>query len=160
MSSFGGLRYLFNMSYGIGKEACDRMAADGGLQLKKHNVAFVSLWPAFVATEFITESLRNAKPHVRDPFTTEHGAETTEYAGKAVAFLAADPNIMKKSGRILLTSDLGAEFGFVDVNGKTPTDGRSLKMLLVNYGYRRTAWFIPAWIKIPRWVVYLSGYKF
>ena len=43
VSSGGGLQYLFNPPYGIGKEACDRMAADCGHELFSSNVAFVSL---------------------------------------------------------------------------------------------------------------------
>jgi dehydrogenase/reductase SDR family protein 1 len=38
ISSFGGVRYLFNVAYGIGKAAVDRMAVDCGIELKKHNV--------------------------------------------------------------------------------------------------------------------------
>jgi NAD(P)-dependent dehydrogenase (short-subunit alcohol dehydrogenase family) len=38
ISSFGGVRYLFNVAYGVGKAAVDRMAVDCGIELKKHNV--------------------------------------------------------------------------------------------------------------------------
>lgn len=56
VSSPGGLKYLFNCAYGIGKAANDRMAADCGIELKKHNVTMVSLWPGPVKTEKIAES--------------------------------------------------------------------------------------------------------
>jgi NAD(P)-dependent dehydrogenase (short-subunit alcohol dehydrogenase family) len=48
VSSIGGLRYLFNVAYGVGKAACDRMAADCALELKGSNVAMISLWPGAV----------------------------------------------------------------------------------------------------------------
>jgi len=32
--SAGGLRYLFNVAYGVAKAACDRMAADTAIELK------------------------------------------------------------------------------------------------------------------------------
>jgi hypothetical protein len=35
--------YLFNVAYGVGKAACDRMAIDCGIELKKHKVACLSL---------------------------------------------------------------------------------------------------------------------
>ena len=41
ISSGGGLRYLFNVAYGIGKAACDRMAADCAIELKNDNVTMV-----------------------------------------------------------------------------------------------------------------------
>ena len=53
VSSPGGLVYLFNVAYGVGKAACDRMAADCGTELKKHNVTMISLWPGAVETEMI-----------------------------------------------------------------------------------------------------------
>ena len=57
VSSGGGLRYLFNVAYGVGKAACDRMAADCAIELKKHNVAMVSLWPGAVKTEKVQEQV-------------------------------------------------------------------------------------------------------
>ena len=53
VSSPGGLVYLFNVAYGVGKSACDRMAADCGTELRKQNVTMISLWPGAVETELI-----------------------------------------------------------------------------------------------------------
>ena len=44
-------RYLFNVAYGVGKAAVDRMAADCAVELKKQNVTFISLWPGPVKTD-------------------------------------------------------------------------------------------------------------
>ena len=41
------------MAYGIGKAAVDRMAADCAIELRKHNVAMISLWPGPVKTEYV-----------------------------------------------------------------------------------------------------------
>jgi hypothetical protein len=38
--------------------------------------------------------------------------ESIEFAGKAIAHLAADPAIMAKTGKILQTVDLAHEYGF------------------------------------------------
>ncbi|KAK3085542.1 hypothetical protein FSP39_005011 [Pinctada imbricata] len=51
ISSIGGLRYLGDVPYCVGKEALDRMAVDCGHELIKHNVACLSLWPGVVKTE-------------------------------------------------------------------------------------------------------------
>ena len=66
VSSAGGLLYLFNCAYGIGKAGCDRMAADCGTELKKHNVAMISLWPGPVKTENITELILGNKQIAND----------------------------------------------------------------------------------------------
>lgn len=46
--------------------------------------------------------------------------ESVEYIGRAVAALAADPNVIEKTGRLLYTRDLGREYGFVDIDGRQP----------------------------------------
>ena len=40
---------------------CDRMAADCALELRKHNVAYVSLWPGAVKTEIFSEMMGSDK---------------------------------------------------------------------------------------------------
>ncbi len=49
--------YLFNVPYGAGKAAVDKMAHDCAQELKKHKVTMVSLWPGAVQTEKITENV-------------------------------------------------------------------------------------------------------
>ena len=48
------------------------------------------------------------------------GTESVEYIGRAVAALAADGNVMAKSGRILTVGDLAREYEFTDVDGSQP----------------------------------------
>jgi hypothetical protein len=50
-------------------------------------------------------------------------SETPFYIGRAVAALAADPNIMARSGRALATWNLAREYGFLDVDGTQPDWG-------------------------------------
>ena len=45
-------------------------------------------------------------------------SESTEYVGRAVAALAADPKVMRHSGRIHFVADLAQEYGFTDVDGR------------------------------------------
>ncbi len=62
ISSFGGARYLFNVAYGVGKAAVDRMAVDCGIELKKYNVACLSLYPGAVKTELINKLVLEPQP--------------------------------------------------------------------------------------------------
>ena len=57
VSSGGGLRYLFNVPYGVGKAAVDRMTQDTAIELKRHNVAVVGIWPGPVKTEMVHETI-------------------------------------------------------------------------------------------------------
>jgi dehydrogenase/reductase SDR family protein 1 len=61
VSSPGGLRYLFNVAYGVGKSGVDRMAADCAVELKRHNVAMISLWPGPVKTEYVEKNILQSK---------------------------------------------------------------------------------------------------
>ena len=42
----------------------------------------------------------------------------TAMLGRAVAALAADPKVMRHSGRIHFVADLAQEYGFTDVDGR------------------------------------------
>jgi hypothetical protein len=47
-------------------------------------------------------------------------SETPAYIGRAVAALAADPNVKRWSGQALTTGYLAREYGFTDVDGIQP----------------------------------------
>ena len=57
ISSGGGLTYLFNTAYGVGKAAQDRMAQDFNVELKGTGVKALAVWPGAVKTELITEHI-------------------------------------------------------------------------------------------------------
>ena len=42
------------------------------------------------------------------------------YSGRSVVALALDPEIMRKTGRVLLTNELAPAYGFTDVDGRIP----------------------------------------
>ena len=85
--------------------------------------------------------------------------ESVEFSGKAVAHLAADPGIMAKSGRILMTGDLAREFGFVDDDGDNH-DMRSVSRFLAGNGHTWLAALVPGFIRVPLFVVHYLGNKF
>jgi len=161
VSSSGGIKYLFNVAYGVGKAACDRMAADCAVELKDNFVTMVSLWPGPVKTEYIQDKLINAD----DPAASKQGdmfeklGESIEFAGMAVSKLAMDPNKLSKSGKILLTGDLAQEYNFEDLDGSTH-DIRSISVLLKAMGWNWTSWFIPSFIRIPHFVMHFGSNKF
>ncbi|CAH3167904.1 unnamed protein product [Porites lobata] len=160
VSSPGGLRYLFNVAYGVGKAANDRMAADMAVELKKQNVACVSLWPGAVMTEHVNDFLSQPQDEISSKAAAIlKDAEDPTFSGKAVAWLAADADIMKKSGRILLTAELGREYGFKDVGGVEPLSFRQVKKL-VSFEYPSVSWMIPEFVYVPRWLMAASSHKF
>ena len=59
ISSMGGMGYLFDVAYGIGKAGCDRLAADAAVDLQESNVVSISFWPGAVKTESVQEQILN-----------------------------------------------------------------------------------------------------
>jgi len=47
-------------------------------------------------------------------------SESPEFIGRAIAALAADADVLRHSGKVLVAAALGREYGFTDVDGKTP----------------------------------------
>ncbi len=111
ISFWAGKKYNWNVIYGVAKAAVDRLAADMAHDLRDHNVAAVSLYPGLVRTEGV---MANAQ------LFDLGNSESPQFVGRAVAALAADPNVMAKSGSVLVAADLGLEYGFTDIDGKRP----------------------------------------
>ncbi|XP_037131936.1 dehydrogenase/reductase SDR family member 1 [Syngnathus acus] len=150
ISSMGGVRYLFNVPYGVGKAACDRMAADMALELRKSGVASISLWPGPVKTEIIEEMVLSddSQQKTKDVFVN---GETTEFSGLCIVNLAQDKNLMSLSGKILMTCELARRYGLRDFNGRSVEDFTSVKFLLTQVP--RLSWLsyvVPSFIRIPR----------
>lgn len=53
-------------------------------------------------------------------------SETPFYVGRAVAVLAADPEVKRKSGRAFSSWGLAEEYGFTDIDGRQPYWGRHI----------------------------------
>jgi len=103
--------YLGNTQYGASKAAVDKLSEYMAHELKKFNVAVVSLYPGLVRTESI---IRNAKHFDMS------NSESPQFIGRVVAALAKDPNIMKKSGQVLVAAQEALEYGIQDIDGKQP----------------------------------------
>ncbi len=96
-------------AYHIAKTGTDRLAAEMAADLRAENVAAVALYPGLVRTEGI---LKYAE------FMDLSNSESPQYTGRAVAALAADKEVLKKSGQSLWVGDLAAEYGFTDIDGR------------------------------------------
>ena len=103
--------YNGNAQYGVSKAAVDKMSEYMAHELKQYNVAVVSLYPGLVRTESI---MKNAKHF--DMSNTE----SPQFIGRVITALANDPNIMKKSGQVLVAAQEALEYGVQDIDGRQP----------------------------------------
>jgi NAD(P)-dependent dehydrogenase (short-subunit alcohol dehydrogenase family) len=104
-------KYLGNLFYDVAKAAVNRMAFGMGRELGPHHVAVVALATGFVGTERVLAAFAGSG-------RVFGNLETPAYIGRAVVALAADANVMAKSGRVLTVGQLAAEYGFTDVDGR------------------------------------------
>jgi hypothetical protein len=74
-------------------------------------VAVVSLYPGLVRTEKDMEAAA---------WLDLSNSESPEFVGRAVAALAADPDVMRHSGTVQVAAHLAQQYRFVDVDGRSP----------------------------------------
>ncbi|XP_044923832.1 dehydrogenase/reductase SDR family member 1 isoform X3 [Mustela putorius furo] len=171
ISSLGGLQYLFNVPYGVGKAACDRLATDCARELRRHGVSYVSLWPGLVQTELVKEAVMKNNdtddPLLKELRSNFSSAETTEMSGKCVVALATavsvltDPNILSLSGKVLPSCDLAQRYSLQDVDGRPVQDYLSLRSVL-SHG-SSLGWlasYLPGFLRMPKWIMTLYASKF
>jgi hypothetical protein len=95
--------------------------------LRKKNVAVVALTPGFLRSEYMLDHFGVTEANWRDAGEKDPNfleSETPLYVGRAVAALAADPEVGSKSGRVFSSWDLSEEYGFADADGARPHWGR------------------------------------
>lgn len=120
ISSSGAEEYAWNVAYGVGKCALDRLTQDTAHELRPEGVSVVSLWPGFVRTERIEAVLASG---VTMPTSLSKRLETSEssrFTGRAAAALAADVDVLRWSGRALTSRELADTYGFTDIDGSLP----------------------------------------
>jgi dehydrogenase/reductase SDR family protein 1 len=111
ISFWAAQKHIGNVAYGVSKAATDKMTADMAAELKPHGVAVVSLYPGLVRTEKVMEAAQ---------WLDLTNSESPEFIGRAVAALAADPDVLRYTGKVLVAAALGREYGFTDIDGKSP----------------------------------------
>jgi NAD(P)-dependent dehydrogenase (short-subunit alcohol dehydrogenase family) len=118
-------RFLFNAFYDVAKAAINRMAFTMATELRAFDIAALALSPGFMRTEGVLRAYDSDAG--RDVLEQRYGSreieavtESTEYTGRAVATLAANADIMSKSGGTYVVGDLAREYGFTDIDGRQP----------------------------------------
>lgn len=111
ISYWAGQKYMNNVAYGAAKAAVDCLGIYMAHELRQHNVVAAVLYPGLVRTESVLEAAE---------YFDLSNSESPQFIGRAVAGLAVDPNLMQKSGQILVAAALALEYGFTDIDGKQP----------------------------------------
>jgi len=111
ISHWAAQKHLGNVAYGVSKAATDKMTADMAVELQPHGVAVVSLYPGMVRTEKVMEAAA---------WLDLSNSESPEFIGRAVAAMAADDDVLRHTGSVVVAAALAKEYGFTDLDGTTP----------------------------------------
>lgn len=115
MDDSGTTQYQGQLIWDLAHDCVNRMMQNMSVEAKPHNVAVITLMPGFMQTERVLMYLKTEALKKRFGFDK---SESTQYLGRAVAALAADPDVMEKTGKLLFVADLAQEYGFTDVDGR------------------------------------------
>lgn len=162
ISSWGGMSYIFGTAYGVGKAACDRLAADMAVELKSDNITSVAIWPGIVGTEQFSkfaeqmqgeQAIDPQKSVLRDRYNWE----TPLLTGRVIAALASEPNPLQLTGKVQIVAELAQRYQIKDQEGNLPASLRSLKFILPSAVpiLRKYSWLVPD-LKVP-WFILLLG---
>ncbi|MGW3986386.1 SDR family oxidoreductase [Streptomyces sp. NPDC004830] len=121
--------YRVNFFYDLAKSSVLRMAFALGHELGPRGATAVALTPGWMRSELMLETFGVSEDNWRDALErVPHFAisETPRYVGRAVAALAADPDVARLNGRSLSSGGLAREYGFTDLDGSRPDAWRYL----------------------------------
>ena len=122
-----GYYYRGNIFYDLVKTSVIRLAFAMSFELRKRHLTALALTPGFLRSEAMLDHFGVTEENWQEGAQKEPSfiaSETPCYVGRAVAALAADPQVSNKSGRVFSSWDLAVEYGFTDIDGRQPHFGK------------------------------------
>jgi NAD(P)-dependent dehydrogenase (short-subunit alcohol dehydrogenase family) len=116
--------YRVSAFYDLAKTAVIRLAFAQSVELAPHGGTAVALTPGWLRSEMMLENYGVTEANWRDGAAVNpHFAaisESPRFVGRAVAALAADPNVHRRNGGSFSSGGLAREYDFTDVDGSQP----------------------------------------
>jgi NAD(P)-dependent dehydrogenase (short-subunit alcohol dehydrogenase family) len=127
---YNATNYRVSTFYDLAKSAVLRLAFAQGEELAPHGCTALALTPGWLRSEIMLEHYGVTEDNWRDGARTNpHFAaisESPRFVGRAVAALAADPQVHERNGGSFSSGGLAREYGFTDVDGSQPDCWRYL----------------------------------
>jgi NAD(P)-dependent dehydrogenase (short-subunit alcohol dehydrogenase family) len=116
--------YRLSAFYDLAKTAVIRLAFAQSKELAPHGCTAVALTPGWMRSEMMLDNYRVTEDTWRDavggnPHFTAI-SESPRFVGRAVAALAADPQLQRRNGGSFSSGGLAREYGFTDLDGSQP----------------------------------------
>lgn len=122
--------YRLSAFYDLAKSAALRLAFSQAEELKPYGCTALALTPGWMRSEMMLEHYGVTEANWRDGAAINpHFAaisESPRFVGRAVAALAADPELHLRNGGSFSSGELAREYGFTDVDGSQPDCWRYL----------------------------------
>ncbi|MGH2781511.1 MAG: SDR family oxidoreductase, partial [Thermoleophilaceae bacterium] len=116
--------YRLSAYYDLAKTAAIRLAFAQGEELGPRGCTAVALTPGWLRSEIMLERYGVTEESWRDGAAINpHFAaisESPRFVGRAVAALAADPDLQRRNGGSFSSGGLAREYGFTDLDGSQP----------------------------------------
>ncbi|MEV3858949.1 SDR family oxidoreductase [Streptomyces sp. NPDC050095] len=128
-AEYNGTRYRNSFFYDLAKSSVLRMAFSLGHEVGPRGATALALTPGWMRSEIMLDAFKVTEETWRDALTAEpHFAisETPRYTGRAVAALAADPDVHRFNGTSQSSGGLAQVYGYTDLDGSRPDAWRYL----------------------------------
>lgn len=122
-AEYNAAKYRLSLFYDLAKTSLIRIAWALAQELKPHKGTAVALTPGWLRSEQMLDNYGVTEANWRDaPKKQPHFiiTETPRYVGRAVAALAADPDVARWSGESVSSGQLAKVYGFTDLDGSQP----------------------------------------
>jgi NAD(P)-dependent dehydrogenase (short-subunit alcohol dehydrogenase family) len=128
-TEYNATNYRVSFFYDMAKAANLRMAFALAHELQPHGATAVALTPGWLRSEAMLDAYGVTEANWRDATrVAPHFAisESPAFVGRAVAALAADPDVARWNGHSLSSGQLAQVYGFTDLDGSRPDAWRYL----------------------------------
>jgi hypothetical protein len=92
-------------------------------ELAPHGISVMAVTPGFLRSESMLQHLGVTEDNWREAGKKDSNclqSESPLFVGRAIAALAADPNVRDRTGMLFGSWELGREYGITDYDGRRP----------------------------------------
>jgi NAD(P)-dependent dehydrogenase (short-subunit alcohol dehydrogenase family) len=121
-----------NLLSGLVKSSLKGLVAMMAEEMRKHKVAAIAITPGWLRSESMLQHFGVTEANWQDAAKKDPNflhSETPLFIGRAVAALAAAPDLLARSGDLTSSWEVAREFGFTDVDGRAVDWGKQWQKL-------------------------------
>lgn len=120
-------RYRETLFYDLVKSSLNRLGMSLAEELRPFGVTALAVTPGFLRSEEMLDYFGVTEANWQEGAKVEPdfiASETPYFVGRAILALVTDPNIANKAGGVYSSWGLSDEYGFKDIDGRSPHWGR------------------------------------